>query len=237
MEFFEKELQKCCFDVVKLIVVDGVFSMEGDIVNLFEIVCLFKKYDVNIMVDEVYGLGVLGNYGCGICDYFGLIKEVDFIMGIFSKLLVVIGGFIVVDEFIINYLCYNLCLYIFSVSNMFVVIVVVCVVFQIMKNELECIEYLWDIINYFLKCFCEFGFEIGYIFIFIIFLYVCDMEKIFMVIKMLFDEGVFVNLVVFFVCFLNDMLICFLLMVIYFKEQIDFVIGKLVKCFKVFDFL
>ena len=222
MESLEKELQKCRPDAVKLIVVDGVFSMEGDIANLPEIVRLSKKYDANIMVDEAHGLGVLGNHGRGTCDHFGLTKEVDLIMGTFSKSLAAIGGFIAADESIINYLRAT---------------AAARAALQIMKNEPERIEHLWDITNYSLKCFRELGFEIGHTSTPIIPLYVRDMEKTFMVTKMLFDEGVFVNPVVPPACSPNDTLIRFSLMATHSKEQIDFAIGKLVKCFKALDLL
>ena len=237
MESLEKELQKCRPDAVKLIVVDGVFSMEGDIANLPEIVRLSKKYDANIMVDEAHGLGVLGNHGRGTCDHFGLTKEVDLIMGTFSKSLAAIGGFIAADESIINYLRHNSRSYIFSASNTPAATAAARAALQIMKNEPERIEHLWDITNYSLKCFRELGFEIGHTSTPIIPLYVRDMEKTFMVTKMLFDEGVFVNPVVPPACSPNDTLIRFALMATHSKEQIDFAIGKLVKCFKALDLL
>ncbi|MCY6348703.1 serine palmitoyltransferase [Bacteroides hominis] len=237
MESLEKELQKCRPDAVKLIVVDGVFSMEGDIANLPEIVRLSKKYDANIMVDEAHGLGVLGNNGRGTCDHFGLTKEVDLIMGTFSKSLAAIGGFIAADESIINYLRHNSRSYIFSASNTPAATAAARAALQIMKNEPERIEHLWDITNYSLKCFRELGFEIGHTSTPIIPLYVRDMEKTFMVTKMLFDEGVFVNPVVPPACSPNDTLIRFSLMATHSKEQIDFAISKLVKCFKALDLL
>ena len=175
MESLEKELQKCRPDAVKLIVVDGVFSMEGDIANLPEIVRLSKKYDANIMVDEAHGLGVLGNNGRGTCDHFGLTKEVDLIMGTFSKSLAAIGGFIAADESIINYLRHNSRSYIFSASNTPAATAAARAALQIMKNEPERIEHLWDITNYSLKCFRELGFEIGHTSTPIIQLYVREM--------------------------------------------------------------
>ena len=211
--------------------------MEGDIANLPEIVRLSKKYDANIMVDEAHGLGVLGNHGRGTCDHFGLTKEVDLIMGTFSKSLAAIGGFIAADESIINYLRHNSRSYIFSASNTPAATAAARAALQIMKNEPERIEHLWDITNYSLKCFRELGFEIGHTSTPIIPLYVRDMEKTFMVTKMLFDEGVFVNPVVPPACSPNDTLIRFSLMATHSKEQIDFAIGKLVKCFKSLDLL
>ena len=92
MESLEKQLQKCEPDKVKLIVIDGVFSMEGDIAKLPEIVALAKKYNASIMVDEAHGLGVLGDHGRGTCNHFGVTDDVDLIMGTFSKSLASIGG-------------------------------------------------------------------------------------------------------------------------------------------------
>ena len=84
MDALEKELQKCEPDVLKLIVVDSVFSMEGDLANLPEIVRLKKKYNASVYVDEAHGLGVFGRNGRGVCDHFGLTDEIDLIMGTFS---------------------------------------------------------------------------------------------------------------------------------------------------------
>ena len=104
MEDLEKQLQKCEPNAVKLIVVDGVFSMEGDLANLPEIVRLKKKYNAAIMVDEAHGIGVFGKEGRGVCDHFGVIDDVDIIMGTFSKSLASIGGFVAADFDTINYL-------------------------------------------------------------------------------------------------------------------------------------
>ena len=113
----KKELQKCKPESVKLIVVDGVFSMEGDLANLPEIVRLKEKYNASIMVDEAHGLGVFGHQGRGVCDHFGLTDQVDVIMGTFSKSLASIGGFVAADKDTINWLRHNSRSYIFSASN------------------------------------------------------------------------------------------------------------------------
>ncbi|MCF0194023.1 MAG: pyridoxal phosphate-dependent aminotransferase family protein, partial [Bacteroidaceae bacterium] len=118
MEDLERILEQCGPDCVKLIVVDGVFSMEGDLCNLPEIVRLKKKYkNVYIMVDEAHGIGVFGRQGRGVCDHFGLTDDVDLIMGTFSKSLASIGGFIAANKVIINWLRHNTRTYIFSASN------------------------------------------------------------------------------------------------------------------------
>ena len=237
MASLEKELQKCKPDKIKLIVVDGVFSMEGDVANLPEIVRLAKQYDANIMVDEAHGLGVLGNHGRGTCDHFGLTKDVDLIMGTFSKSLAAIGGFIAADESIINYLRHNSRSYMFSASNTPAATAAARAALQIMKSEPERIDHLWDITNYSLKCFRDLGFEIGNTSTPIIPLYVRDIEKTFMVTKMLFDEGVFVNPVIPPTCAPEDTLIRFSLMATHSKEQIDIAVSKLEKCFKALDII
>ena len=235
MEDLERELQKCAPDALKLIVVDGVFSMEGDIANLPEIVRLKQKYNASIMVDEAHGLGVLGRQGRGTCDHFGVTKDVDLIMGTFSKSLAAIGGFIASDSSVINYLRHNSRSYIFSASNTPAATAAAREALHILKSEPERIQHLWDVTNYSLKCFRELGFEIGHTSTPIIPLYVRDMDKTFMVTKMLFDEGVFVNPVVPPACSPNDTLIRFSLMASHTKEQVDIAIEKLVKCYKALD--
>ncbi len=233
----EKELQKCRPEAVKLIIVDGVFSMEGDIANLPEIVKLSKKYDASIMVDEAHGLGVLGKNGRGTCDHFGVSNDIDLIMGTFSKSLASIGGFIAADESVINYLRHNSRSYIFSASNTPAATAAAREALHIMKTEPERLENLWKLTNYALKSFRELGFEIGNTSTPIIPLYVRDMNKTFIVTKMLHEEGIFINPVVPPACSPNDTLIRFSLMATHTKEQVDFAVSKLEKCFKALDLL
>ena len=235
MEDLERELQKCNPDSVKLIVVDGVFSMEGDMANLPEIVRLKKKYNASIMVDEAHGLGVLGRQGRGTCDHFGVTEDVDLIMGTFSKSLAAIGGFIASDASVINFLRHNSRSYIFSASNTPAATAAARAALHIMKTEPERIQHLWDVTNYALTSFRQLGFEIGNTSTPIIPLYVRDMDKTFQVTTMLFEEGVFVNPVVPPACSPNDTLIRFSLMATHTKEQVDIAIEKLVKCFKALD--
>lgn len=235
MEDLERELQKCNPESIKLIVVDGVFSMEGDMANLPEIVRLKKKYNASIMVDEAHGLGVLGRQGRGTCDHFGVTEDVDLIMGTFSKSLAAIGGFIASDASVINYLRHNSRSYIFSASNTPAATAAARAALHIMKTEPERIQHLWDVTNYALTSFRQLGFEIGNTSTPIIPLYVRDMNKTFQVTTMLFEEGVFVNPVVPPACSPNDTLIRFSLMATHTKEQVDIAIEKLVKCFKALD--
>jgi 8-amino-7-oxononanoate synthase len=116
MESLEAQLKKCDPDKVKLIVTDGVFSMEGDVANLPEIVRLAKEYNATVMVDEAHGIGVFGKGGRGTCDHFGVTKDVDLIMGTFSKSFASLGGFIATDKSITNFLRHHSRAYIFTAS-------------------------------------------------------------------------------------------------------------------------
>ena len=232
MAALEKELAKCKPESVKLIVVDGVFSMEGDVANLPEIVRLSEKYNGSIMVDEAHGLGVFGRQGRGVCDHFGLTDKVDLIMGTFSKSLASIGGFIAADKDTINWLRHNSRSYIFSASNTPAATAAAMKALEIIKAEPERLENLWKITNYSLKCFRDAGFEIGDTESPIIPLYVRDMEKTFVLTKMAFDEGVFINPVIPPACAPQDTLVRFALMATHTKEQVDFAVDKLSKCFK-----
>lgn len=232
MEALEKELQKCRPEAVKLIVVDGVFSMEGDLANLPEIVRLKNKYNANIMVDEAHGLGVFGKQGRGVCDHFGVTDDVDLIMGTFSKSLASIGGFIAADKATINWLRHNSRTYIFSASNTPAATAAAREALHIIKSEPERQQKLWDITNYALKSFRDAGFEIGDTESPIIPLYVRDTEKTFVVTKMAFDEGIFINPVIPPACAPQDTLVRVALMATHTKDQVDYAVEKLTKCFK-----
>ena len=230
MESLEKVLSRCDYDKIKLIVVDGVFSMEGDVVNLPEIVRLAHKYNASIYVDEAHSLGVFGNQGRGLCNHFGLTDDVDLIMGTFSKSLASIGGFIAGDHSVINLLRHTSRSYIFSASATPSATASVLAALEIMKTEPERIQHLWDLTNYALKGFRELGFEIGHTQTPIIPLFIRDNDKTFMLTKMLLDEGVFTNPVVSPAVPSNDTLIRFSLMATHTFEQVDTAIAKIAAC-------
>ncbi|MDD6897888.1 MAG: aminotransferase class I/II-fold pyridoxal phosphate-dependent enzyme [Bacteroidales bacterium] len=231
MEDLEKQLQKCRPDSIKLIVVDGVFSMEGDLAKLPEIVALKKKYNASIMVDEAHGLGVFGKEGRGVCDHFGVTDDVDLIMGTFSKSLASIGGFIASDSDTINYLRHTCRTYIFSASNTPAATAAAMEALHIIRREPERIERLWDVTHYALKRFREEGFEIGETESPIIPLYVRDVEKTFLVTKLAFDAGVFINPVIPPACAPQDTLVRFALMATHTKEQVERGVQALKKVF------
>ena len=231
MEDLERVLSKLPEDAVKLIVVDGVFSMEGDLANLPEIVKLKHKYNCSIMVDEAHGLGVFGKQGRGVCDHFGLTDEVDLIMGTFSKSLASIGGFIASDKDTINFLRHNCRTYIFSASNTPAATAAALEALHIIQNEPERFENLWDVTNYALKRFREEGFEIGETESPIIPLYVRDAEKTFVVTKLAYDAGVFINPVIPPACAPQDTLVRFALMATHTREQVEKAVEILKKIF------
>lgn len=237
MEDLERQLQKCKPESVKLIVVDGVFSMEGDLANLPEIIRLKHKYNATVMVDEAHGLGVFGRDGRGVCDYFGLTDEVDLIMGTFSKSLASIGGFIAADNSIINWLRHNARTYIFSASNTPAATASAMEALHIIQEEPERIKALWDVTHYALKRFREEGFEIGDTQSPIIPLYVRDVDKTFMVTKLAFDNGVFINPVIPPACAPQDTLVRVALMATHTKEQVERAVQSLTKVFKQLDLI
>lgn len=232
MESLEKQLQKCNPDKIKLIVMDGVFSMEGDIANLPEIVRLAKKYDASIMVDEAHGLGVLGDHGRGTCNYFGVTDDVDLIMGTFSKSLASIGGFIAADKDTINFLRHNSRSYIFSASNTPAATAAAGAALDIMLNEPERIEHLWKLTHYALDGFRNMGCEIGNTSTPIIPLFIRDNNLTFLIVKELFDARIFVNPVVSPAVAPEDTLIRFSLMATHTKEQLDYALEEIHKVFK-----
>ena len=232
MEDLEKILQKLPYEAVKLIVVDGVFSMEGDLANLPEIVKLKKKYNCSIMVDEAHGLGVFGKEGRGVCDHFGLSDEVDLIMGTFSKSLASIGGFIAGDADTINFLRHTCRTYIFSASDTPAATAAALEALHIVRSEPERIEALWKVTRYALKRFKEEGFEIGETESPIIPLYVRDVEKTFIVTARAFDAGVFINPVIPPACAPQDTLVRFALMATHTEEQVERGVQVLKKVFQ-----
>jgi 8-amino-7-oxononanoate synthase len=232
MDSLERQLQKCEPDKIKFIVVDGVFSMEGDIANLPEITRLARKYNANIMVDEAHGLGVLGRQGRGACDHFGLLPQVDLVMGTFSKSMASIGGFIAGSQPVIDYLRHTSRSYIFSASNTPAATAAANAALDIMMNEPERIEHLWKLTHYALQRFREIGCEIGHTSTPIIPLFIRDNDKTFYVTKYLFEQGIFVNPVVSPAVAPTDTLIRFSLMATHTFDQLDYALEKIEECFQ-----
>lgn len=232
MESLEAQLKKCEPDKVKLIVTDGVFSMEGDVANLPEIVRLAKKYNATVMVDEAHGIGVFGRQGRGTCDHFGVTDDVDLIMGTFSKSLASLGGFIATDKTITNYLRHHSRSYIFTASITPASTAAVNAALDIIESEPERQEHLWKITKYALDNFRAMGCEIGHTSTPIIPLFIRDDYKTFRVTRDLLDEGVFVNPVVTPAVAPQDTLIRYSLMATHTEEQVQRSLEAIEKVFK-----
>lgn len=232
MESLEAQLKKCDPDKVKLIVTDGVFSMEGDVANLPEIVRLAKKYNATVMVDEAHGIGVFGRQGRGTCDHFGVTDDVDLIMGTFSKSLASLGGFIATDKEITNYLRHHSRSYIFTASITPASTAAVNAALDIIEAEPERQEHLWKITKYALDNFRAMGCEIGHTSTPIIPLFIRDDYKTFRVTRDLLDEGVFVNPVVTPAVAPQDTLIRYSLMATHTEEQVQRSLEAIEKVFR-----
>ena len=229
MEHLEKVLKKCETDRVKLIVTDGVFSMEGDVARLPEMVELAKRYNASLYVDEAHSLGVFGTTGAGVCEHFGVSDDVDLIMGTFSKSLGTIGGFIAADENIINYLKHTSRTLIFSASITPASTGCVLAALDVMAEETWRKDQLWANTKRAKEGFEKAGFEIGPTETPIMPLYVRDNMKTFTLTRMLMDDGVFVNPVVTPAVSPEDTLIRYSLMATHTFEQIDESIEKISK--------
>ncbi len=237
MESLETQLRKCEPDKVKLIVTDGVFSMEGDVANLPEIVRLAKKYNASVMVDEAHGIGVFGEGGRGTCNHFGVTDDVDLIMGTFSKSFASLGGFIATDKVITNYLRHHSRSYIFTASITPASTAAVDAALDIILAEPERQQHLWDITHFALDNFRAMGCEIGHTSTPIIPLFIRDDYKTFHVTRDLLDEGVFVNPVVTPAVAPQDTLIRYSLMATHTKEQVERSLEAIRKVFKRYDII
>ncbi|MBS3741326.1 MAG: pyridoxal phosphate-dependent aminotransferase family protein [Candidatus Cloacimonetes bacterium] len=195
MEDLERVLQKV-EDKNKLIVVDGVFSMEGDIANLPKIVELADKYNAEVMVDDAHSLGVLGKNGAGTSDHFGVTEDIDVIMGTFSKSLASVGGFIAGNELLMHYIKHFSRPLIFSASLPPASAASVMAALEIMESEPDRIERLWANTKKMQDGFSDMGYDIGTSETPIIPLHVGDMMVAFKMWKMLSEENIFINPVI-----------------------------------------
>lgn len=191
-----QKLSRLPEEAIKLIVVDGVFSMEGDIVKLDELVTTAKRFNASIMVDDAHSLGVLGEKGAGTASHFGLSEEVDLIMGTFSKSLASLGGFIASDYDTIEYLKYHARTLIFSASMSPASVASTLAALEIMETQPEIMEQLWTNTHYAVRLLRNEGFDIGPTQTPVIPVYIRDNYKTFLITKALQDMGVFVNPVV-----------------------------------------
>jgi 8-amino-7-oxononanoate synthase len=237
MDSLKSKLKLCHKDRIKLIVVDGIFSMEGDIIKLPELVKLAEQYGASIMVDDAHSLGVLGKNGSGTASHFGLTDKVDLIMGTFSKSFASLGGFIAADKEVINFIKHNSRTLIFSASMTPASAATVLASIEIMESEPERIKHLWDMTALALKGFKAAGFDTGKSESPIIPLFIRDEIKALQLTQNLIAEGIFVNPVVSPGVPKEDSLIRYSLMATHTKEQVEESVEKITKAAKALQIL
>jgi len=237
MESLERALQHCGSSGVKLIVVDGVFSMEGDIANLPEITRLAEKYDASVMVDDAHGLGVLGVNGQGTASYFDLTRRTELIMGTFSKSLASIGGFIAADKATIDFLKHHARSLMFSASMAPSAAASVIAALGVIRDEPERIQRLWANTRLALLELNRAGFDTGGSSTPIIPIYVRDDMKAFRLSRMLLEEGIFVNPVASPAVAKDAALIRFSLMATHTQVQIEEAVEKIVRLSQKLDII
>lgn len=225
----ESYLKNMSPSAVNLIVVDGIFSMEGDMARLPEIVSLATKYKASVMVDDAHALGVIGKGGRGTASYFGLTDQVDLIMGTFSKSLASIGGFIASDTDTINFLKHHARSLIFSASISPSGAASALAALEVLQREPERINRLWQNTRYALQELVSLGFDTGASDTPIIPIYVRDSMKTFCFSKMLLDEGVFVNPITSPAVQPGNSMIRFSLMATHSMDQINSALEKIQK--------
>jgi 8-amino-7-oxononanoate synthase len=196
MDALETRLERLPLEVGKIIIADGVFSMEGDIIKLPELCALGKRYNAAVMVDDAHGLGVLGQRGAGTSAHFGLTDDVHFIMSTFSKSLASLGGFIASDAATIDFIKHHSRSLVFSASMSPANAAAARAALQIMISEPERLEQLWQNTCRMKEGLLALGFEMGACQTPILPVYVRDILTTFRFAKRLEQEGVFVNPVV-----------------------------------------
>ncbi len=195
MEDLERVLE-ASRDKGKLIIVDGIFSMEGDIADLPNIVKLAKTYGSRVMVDDAHGVGVLGAGGRGTAEYFGLEDQVDLIMGTYSKSLAAIGGFVTGSKLVIDFVKHIGRSMIFSASLPPSLVASVSVALDIIEEQPQLRTQLWKNTHKMLKSYKELGYDTGASETPIVPIIIKDDMKVYAMCKFLFENGVFVNPVV-----------------------------------------
>ncbi|QNN40157.1 serine palmitoyltransferase [Pedobacter roseus] len=232
MQDLRRKLSRLPEDAAKLIVSDGIFSMEGDLVNLPEMVEIANEFGANIMMDDAHSLGVIGFNGSGTASHFNLNEEVDLIMGTFSKSLASLGGFIAGSTETIEFIKHRARSLMFSASMPPSAVASVIAALDIIESEPERIDKLWDNTTYAKKLLVEAGFDIGHSNSPIIPVYIRDNTKTFMITNILQQNGVFVNPVVSPAVPSDSSLIRFSLMATHSFEQIETAIEQLSAAFK-----
>ena len=232
MADLEKQLLSIGNDVGKMIVVDGVFSMEGDLANLPDIVELAKKYNAQIMVDDAHGIGVLGKNGRGTAEHFGVEDEIDLIMGTFSKSFASLGGMVAGNKKVISYIKHFARSLIFSASITPASVATVLATLDIIQKEPERRERLWEITDKMKSGYQSMGYDIGPTETPIIPVYIRNDELAFMLWRLLRENGIFTNPIVYPAVPKGEALIRTSYSATHSDEDLDTVLGLFEKCGK-----
>jgi 8-amino-7-oxononanoate synthase len=232
MSDLERKLSHLPQEAAKLIAVDGIFSMEGDLAKLPEIVALADAYGANLFVDEAHSLGVIGANGAGVASHFCLTNEVDLIMGTFSKSLASLGGFVASDEATIDFIKHRARSLLFSASMPPASVASVIAALEVIESEPQLIDALWHNTRYAKKLLLEEGFDLGHTQSPILPVYIRDNHKTFRVTKLLQEYGVFVNPVVSPAVPADSSLIRFSLMATHTFDQIEEAVEKMARAFR-----
>lgn len=229
MADLEQKLSKLPEEAIKIITVDGIFSMEGDIAKLPQITALAKEYDACVVVDDAHSLGVIGERGAGTASHFNVNDKVDIITGTFSKSLASLGGFVASDTATIEYLKHHARSLIFSASMTPASTASVIAALDIIESEPEHMERLWSNTRYATHLLKEEGFDLGATESPIIPIYIRDNDRTFMMTSLLQNEGVFVNPIVSPAVPSDSSLIRFSLMATHTFDQIEEAVEKISK--------
>lgn len=237
MEDLERVLSSLSQDSGKIIVVDGVFSMEGDLTNLPEVVALAKKYDTKVMVDDAHGAGVMGKNGRGTAEHFGVEDDIDLIMGTFSKSFASLGGYVVGEKKVISYIKHFARALIFSASITPASVATALATLDIIENEPERREKIWAISEKMKNGFQAMGYNTGTTETPVIPVIIGNDEMTFMLWKMLRESGIFTNPVIYPAVPPDQSLIRTSYSATHSDEELDYVLASFEKCGKMLGIL
>jgi len=232
MDDLEKVLSSLDKDTGKLVVVDGVFSMEGDLANLPKVVELSKKYNAKIMVDDAHGIGVMGKNGRGTCEHFGVEDDIDIVMGTFSKSVASLGGFVAGDAKVISYIKHFARSLIFSASITPASVATAIATVDIIQSEPERREKLWNITKKMKSGFQAMGYNTGPTETPIIPAIIGNDEKAFMLWRLIREDGIFTNPVIYPAVPKDQALIRTSYSATHTDEELDTVLASFEKCGK-----
>jgi len=233
MADLERILKSLKEDGGRLVVVDGVFSMEGDLANLPEIVDLAKKYKAKVFVDDAHGIGVMGRNGRGTSEHFGVEDDVDLVMGTFSKSFASLGGFVAGEKKVISFIKHFARSLIFSASITPASVATVLATLDIIETEPQRRERLWEITEKMKSGFQAMGYNTGETETPVIPVIIGDDDTTFMLWKFLREEGIFTNPVIYPAVPKDQTLIRTSYSATHTDEELDIVLKTFEKCGKI----